>query len=177
MRHGEIGVSFKDRGIVTSRGLAQISKRRNPYRALLPVLRIRSFWVTRIRENTGSGSGSFIHKKTPCNLIFLVKYHCLKYSFVQLIFIFDFKCHKMIRFAIKNIYFAKHLKHIWVGSGSGRPFLGHPDPNPDPRIRFFKYGSGSGWPKKGRIRSIFFRIRNTAFDYLWSSINILLLLV
>ena len=23
---------------------------------------------------------------------------------------------------------------------------------PDPRIRFFKYGSGSGWPKKGRIR-------------------------
>ena len=32
-----------------------------------PMLRIRSLWVTwiRIRENTGSGS--FIHKKKPCN--------------------------------------------------------------------------------------------------------------
>ena len=38
--------------------------------------RIRSFLVTRIRiriwENTGSGSGSFIHKKTPCYSNFLV---------------------------------------------------------------------------------------------------------
>ena len=36
--------------------------------------------------------------KDHCNLIFLVKYHCLKYSFVQIIFIFDFKCHNMMRF-------------------------------------------------------------------------------
>ena len=40
-------------------------------------------------------------QKDPCNLIFLLKYHCLKYSFVQKIFIFDFKCHKMIRFGKK----------------------------------------------------------------------------
>ena len=39
--------------------------------------------------------------KDPCNLIFLVKYHCLKYSFVQIIFILDFKCHKMIRLGKK----------------------------------------------------------------------------
>ena len=49
--------------------------------------RIRSFMVTRIRiqirENTRSGSGSFIHRKTPCNTNFLV---WLKYSFVQMIF-------------------------------------------------------------------------------------------
>ena len=55
-------------------------------------------------------------QKDPCNLIFLVKYHCLKYSFVQIIFIFDFKCHKMIRFGkkmpLKKYLFAKHLKHI-----------------------------------------------------------------
>ena len=40
-------------------------------------------------------------QKDPCNLVFLIKYHCLKYSFVQIIFIFDFKCHKMIRFGEK----------------------------------------------------------------------------
>ena len=40
-------------------------------------------------------------QKDPFNLIFLVKYHCLKYSFVHIIFILDFKCHKMIRFGKK----------------------------------------------------------------------------
>ena len=45
----------------------------------------------------------------------------------------------------KNIYFAKHQKHILLGSGSGRirSFLGHPDPDPkkpDPRIRIRKNG-------------------------------------
>ena len=55
--------------------------------------RIRSFWVTRIRI--------LYPQKDPCNLVFLVKYHCLKYSFVKIIFIFDFKCHKMIRFGKK----------------------------------------------------------------------------
>ena len=51
------------------------------------------------------------------------------------------KCHK------KKIYFAKHLKHIWVGSGSGSgsgriwPFLGHPDP--DPYLKNQIWGSGS----------------------------------
>ena len=57
--------------------------------------RIRSFWVTRIRIRI------LYPQKDPCNLIFLIKYHCLKYSFVQIIFIFDFKCHKMIRFGKK----------------------------------------------------------------------------
>ena len=49
--------------------------------------------VLRIRENTGSGSGSFIHKKTPCYSNFLV----IKLSKIQFrpknIFIFDFKWH------------------------------------------------------------------------------------
>ena len=40
-------------------------------------------------------------QKDSCNLIFLVKYLCLKYSFVQIIFIFDFKCHRMFRFGKK----------------------------------------------------------------------------
>ena len=70
---------------------------------------------------SGSGSGKIPQKilypqKDPCNLTIFVKYHCLKHSFVQIIFIFHFKCHKMIRFGKKmpkkNIYFAKHLKHI-----------------------------------------------------------------
>ena len=37
-----------------------------------PVLRIRSFLVTRIRIWENTGSGSFIHKKTPCYSNFLV---------------------------------------------------------------------------------------------------------
>ena len=57
--------------------------------------RIRSFLVTRIRirENTRSGSGSFIHKKTPCYSNFLV----IKLSKTQFclnnFLIFDFKWH------------------------------------------------------------------------------------
>ena len=116
--------------------------------------RIRPFLVTRIRirKNSGSGSGSFIHKKTPCNLIFLVKYHCLKYSLVQRIFIFDFKCHKMIRFG-KKMPFKTYLSRIRIrsdpaifgSSGSGSVFK-----KPDPRIR---------------IRKKMDRIRNTGFKY------------
>ena len=40
-------------------------------------------------------------QKDPCILIFLFKYHCLKYSFVRIIFIFTFKCQKIIRFGKK----------------------------------------------------------------------------
>ena len=106
----------------------------------------------------GSGSGKIpdpnpdpLSTKHHCNLIFLFKYHCLKYSFVQIIVIFDFKCHKMIRFGkkipLKQNYFAKHLKYIWGGSGSGRirPFLGHPDPYLKNRIRGSESGSGKKW--------------------------------
>ena len=60
---------------------------------LIPVLRIR------IRENTGSGS--FIHKKTPCYSNDLV----IKLSKTQFppnnFLIFDFKCHMMFRFGEK----------------------------------------------------------------------------
>ena len=45
----------------------------------------------------------------------------------------------MLRFGkkmpCKILYFAKHKKHIYVGSGSGSSqllsFLGHPNPDPD----------------------------------------------
>ena len=65
---------------------------------------IRSFWVTWIwiRENTKSGSGPLIHKKTPCNSKFLI----IKLSKIQFcpnnFFIFDFKCH--------NTFFIFHFK-------------------------------------------------------------------
>ena len=39
----------------------------------------------RIREN--SGSGSFNHKKDPCNSYFLVLYNCLNNSLVKIIFL------------------------------------------------------------------------------------------
>ena len=45
----------------------------------------------------------------------------------------------MLRFGkkmpYKIIYFAKHKKHIEVGSGWIRSFLGHPDPKKMDRIR------------------------------------------
>ena len=68
-------------------------------------------------------------QKDPCNLIFLVNFHCLKYSFVQRIFIFDFECHKMLRFgkkiSLKNILILLNIKTYL---GRIRFFLGPPDP-------------------------------------------------
>ena len=43
----------------------------NMFKAVLRI-RIRSFWVTRIRIRENTGSGSFIYKKTPEILIFLL---------------------------------------------------------------------------------------------------------
>ena len=108
------------------------------------MLRIRSFWVTRIRI--------LFAQKDPCNL-FAVK-NCLNYSFVQTIFfIFDFKCHKMFRFGKKMpLFILLNIKNIskydpdpdpvgsglFESSGSGSVFL-----KPDPRIRMRKKWTGS----------------------------------
>ena len=91
--------------------------------------RIRSFLVTRIRENTGSGSGSFIYKKAPCYSNCLV----IKLSKIQFrpnnFLIFDFKCHRMFRFGKKmpkKIFILLNIKNIskyLVGSGSGSATL------------------------------------------------------
>ena len=48
--------------------------KREPCKLLKAVLRIRiqSYWVTRFRIREKTGSGSFIHKKTPIIIIFLL---------------------------------------------------------------------------------------------------------
>ena len=59
------------------------------------------FWVTRIRENTGSGSGYFIHKRS----LYLKFSRYFKLSKLEFrpnnFFFFDFKCQKMFRFGKK----------------------------------------------------------------------------
>ena len=54
----------------------------------------------------------------------------------------------------KFIYSAKHQKHIWEGSGSGRIqfFLGHPDPDPDFKNRIQGF-SNLDLKKMDRIRN------------------------
>ena len=63
----------------------------------------------------------------------------------------------------KNIYFAKHQKHIKEGSGSGsgriRSFWGHPDPDPDFKNRI----RGSGSEKNGPDPQHFNPVKESKF--------------
>ena len=62
-------------------------------------IRIRSFWVTRIREIPGI----LYQQKDPCNSNFLVTYIKLSkiYFRQNYFFIFDLKCHKMLDLVYK----------------------------------------------------------------------------
>ena len=79
------------------------------------VLRIRSFWVTRIRIRENTGSGSFIFKKTPEILIFSfykIVWNTVSSKYLLSLILSVIRCLDLVRKAIKNIYFAKHQKHI-----------------------------------------------------------------
>ena len=55
-------------------------------------------------------------QKDPCNSNFHVKYNCLKYRFVQIIFIFDFviRCLDLVRKCHKKIFILLNIKNISI---------------------------------------------------------------
>ena len=108
-------------------------------------------------RSPGSRSGKIpdhVSKKDPCNSKFLIIWNCVKYSFVKIIF--SSLILSVIRwldlvsnYYNKIIYFAKHQKHIVVGSGSGsgriQSFWGHQDPDPDFYNRICRSESLKKW--------------------------------